>query len=97
MTPEIGMWILGLLVSIAGFLGGWALKSTVELKVELAAQKATADARKEEIERRFEQKDSELKQTIKNFEQGQTRVENEVIAVHKRLDALYSQLAQHKI
>lgn len=94
MTPEVGMWILGLLVGLASFLGAWALKSTVDLKVELGAQKATAAERKEEIERRFTQRDSDLERTIKNFEQGQQRLENEVVAVHKRLDALYSQLAK---
>lgn len=96
MTPEVGMYILSVLVLVALGLGSWALKSVVDLRIQLGQQKSIADERKAEIDRRFNEKDTSLERVVRSFEQSISRIETEVVAVHKRLDKFYEIMGQQK-
>jgi uncharacterized protein HemX len=96
MTPEVGMYILSVLVLVALGLGSWALKSVVDLRIQLGQQKSIADERKAEIDRRFNEKDTSLERVVRSFEQSISRIETEVVAVHKRLDKFYEIMGQQQ-
>lgn len=113
MTPEIGMYVLGMLVGLLGFFSAWAFREILSqgkvlsaqdkdisgLRERIAASEAVAKERKEELDRRFKERDDQIQRYLSdlsnNMEKSMSRVEGEVVALHKRLDRVLEQGVHH--